>query len=559
MAIRIPSALARRGVVLVAAAAAMALGSVPLVAAMRSADLADAAAACPTSASIKVTVAAELVQPVSSVLKRLHQARALDDADPRCPVPTVTVGDPANMAEFLASAGSIKPDVWIPDSTMWVARSAASGLAMSTKPTSLARSPLVAAVAVDGVQARALSSATGWGDLLPSGGSPGVRLGLPAPKRLTTTMGALVALRSLAQARPGGAADLTAALRAAKLDVSGQSPEAWLGAAVQEDLVVPATEQQVAAYNRSQPKPTLRAIYPADTSAVSLDYPFVILASDPARQARAATLLAGLQDETGRAALAAAGFRDASGAVGAQFAALAGVDGARPGVGRTPDPAAVVAAVGALDRVTLGSQVLAVVDVSGSMAQKVPGSGGASRLDLALRAAVAGLAAYPDDTKAGLWEFSTELTPTTDYRVLAPLGALGKGEDGVSGRQRMSQGLAQVRVKPDGSTGLYDTTLAAVREVRAHWDPTKVNSVIIITDGANEDPHGLDLPALLSTLTSEHDPAKPVWVFPVAYGPSSDVSALEQIVGVTGGKVYQALDPLTIGQVIQDAIGLRAA
>ena len=48
-----------------------------------------------------------------------------------------------------------------------------------------------------------------------------------------------------------------------------------------------------------------------------------------------------------------------------------------------------------------------------------------------------------------------------------------------------------------GATGLYNTTLAAYERVRSGWDPADVNSVVLLTDGANTSP-GTSLGALLS-------------------------------------------------------------
>ena len=47
-------------------------------------------------------------------------------------------------------------------------------------------------------------------------------------------------------------------------------------------------------------------------------------------------------------------------------------------------------------------------------------------------------------------------------------------------------------------------------------------------------------------------------VFAIAYGPSGDLAALQQITQVTGGQAYAARDPRTIGSVMLDAIGRRA-
>jgi hypothetical protein len=63
-----------------------------------------------------------------------------------------------------------------------------------------------------------------------------------------------------------------------------------------------------------------------------------------------------------------------------------------------------------LDAVHRDARLLAVVDVSGSMAAPAPGAEGSSRLALALGAAAAGLQLYPDSTEVGLWSFSEDLS-----------------------------------------------------------------------------------------------------------------------------------------------------
>ena len=177
--------------------------------------------------------------------------------------------------------------------------------------------------------------------------------------------------------------------------------------------------------------------------------------------------------------------RTTAGAAGAALAAAPGVD-VDQGNGRAPDAASVNAALAAVARVIRPSRLLALIDVSGSMGHAVPGTKGATRLDLAVQASLSGLAVYPDDAAIGLWVFSTDLTRSTDYRVLAPLEPLTRGADGISGRERMAHALAKVTIEK-GRTGLYDSILAAVREVRRTWDPDRVNSVVLITDGADSD------------------------------------------------------------------------
>ena len=138
--------------------------------------------------------------------------------------------------------------------------------------------------------------------------------------------------------------------------------------------------------------------------------------------------------------------------------------------------------------------MLAVVDVSGSMAELVPGTG-LTRLELTIRAASAGLSLLPAGSAAGLWEFSTDLAPGTDYRELVTIGEVTGGH-----ATALVKRLARLRPIPNGSTGLYDTVLAAVRRVRSGYDPTRTNAVVLLTDGANQDPHGLRLAGLLDRL-----------------------------------------------------------
>jgi hypothetical protein len=107
-----------------------------------------------------------------------------------------------------------------------------------------------------------------------------------------------------------------------------------------------------------------------------------------------------------------------------------------------------------------------------------------------------------------------------------------------------------------GGTGLYDTTLAAVRAVRSGWDPNRVNSVLILSDGRNDD-DGMSLGELLRRLTDEQDPARPVPVTAIAFGPGGDIRALRRISEVTGGSAYEATDPATIARIFLDSVGQR--
>jgi Mg-chelatase subunit ChlD len=84
-----------------------------------------------------------------------------------------------------------------------------------------------------------------------------------------------------------------------------------------------------------------------------------------------------------------------------------------------------------------------------------------------------------------------------------------------------------------------------------------VNSVLVVTDGTNEDSQGVELGELLDTLSGEADPDRPVKVIGVALGPDADLGALEQIADATGGAAYSAVDPTDLQTVLFDALRQR--
>ena len=202
------------------------------------------------------------------------------------------------------------------------------------------------------------------------------------------------------------------------------------------------------------------------------------------------------------------------------------------------------------------SRMLAVMDISGSMRAAVPGTD-EDRIGLAKEAAARGLGLYRADSDIGLWEFSTDLTPTSDHRELIGISSLGPDGQGGTGAAKLAAALNGLRAIPNGGTGLYNTTLDAVRTVRSGYDPARVNAVLLLTDGINDDVNSISLDQLLSTLTAEQDPARPVPVIAIAFGPDSDVDALQQISRATGGATYLSQDPRQIGEIFLDAVGQR--
>ena len=130
--------------------------------------------------------------------------------------------------------------------------------------------------------------------------------------------------------------------------------------------------------------------------------------------------------------------------------------------------------------------------------------------------------------------------------------------DGRSQAELLAERLDELpgRLIP-GGTGLYDTTLAAVRAARNDYDDEAINSVLLLTDGEEDDADGLTLPQLLSTLRAEEDPQRPVRVIGVALGPDADLDAVERIAEATGGSAYSAVEESDLQDVLFDALRRR--
>jgi Ca-activated chloride channel homolog len=106
----------------------------------------------------------------------------------------------------------------------------------------------------------------------------------------------------------------------------------------------------------------------------------------------------------------------------------------------------------------------------------------------------------------------------------------------------------------NGDTGLYDTTLAAFQTVKRAYAPGRLNIVVLLTDGINDDPGGgISKPELLSRLKAEQGNQK-VAIITIAFGANADVTALRQISQATGGIPYVVRDPRQIVQVLTDVI-----
>ena len=529
--------------------------------------------------TIKLNVAAapEIAPAIKDITKSFNGQK--HSVDGKCVQAAVKSSDPAGMSTVLSGAGSVPgeadPDVWIPDSSFWVTlvRSTAKGASsVRLTPTSVAKTPIVVATsrtfankihnqgirptwdmllkATDALAAGAVSK----NDMLPA---DSVHLQILDPNRNAGGIGAVVMTRELLQGDPNADPIFTQIVRNVQNSLS-PTPQA-LFASFRRDVhgrapVVIVPEQAVWKFNHSAPATPASAMYPSE-GLLSLDYPFT-LATDNDVKVRAAELLEQAMSGTqAKNAVRALGFRTPDGRPGDGFTAASGLSPRIPRALPTPEPGDVTDIMQAWTKLSLRTRMLTLLDVSGSMAQSV--GKGVTRMQATAQVAQGGLAMLPDETDLGLWTFSTNLNGPLDYREEVPIGPLSTRLGSGTRRQAILSALGRVRPKPDGNTGLYDSVLASVRSLRKTYKPGYYNSVLVLTDGKNDDAHGIALSTLLSTLKQESDPDKPIMVVFIGYGPDVDMASMQKIAVETNGEAYHASKPQDVQRILLETIARR--
>ena len=99
--------------------------------------------------------------------------------------------------------------------------------------------------------------------------------------------------------------------------------------------------------------------------------------------------------------------------------------------------------------------------------------------------------------------------------------------------------------------------LAAYKEVQKEWEPGRVNSVVLFTDGQNEDKNGISRAELLQKLKRIKDAERPVQVIIIGIGTEVSRAELETIAKEADGVVFVATDPTKIGDIFLQAIAAR--
>jgi Ca-activated chloride channel family protein len=470
-----------------------------------------------------------------------------------------------------------RPDVWMPDSSVWLtvagARADAAELLPTETPPSLASSPVV--LAMQQPMAEALGwpdNGIGWADLLGSFargqtweqfGHPEwgpLRLGISEPTQSTAGLAAVLTVldldadNTLSDEEMLGGITFTQFLTAYEED-TGELLRSYSGAEADPSGLpagFPILERELAVYAADGAAVPLVPVYMREGTLFA-DYPYTVLQAswvDADRQELAGQFLEYLSGPAGQAAYAEAGFRAADHAAdgGALLSPERGFTAEVASPARAPSAEGLSQLLGMWPVLLRPNNVLILLDTSGSMDNQVPGTD-TTRLQLLQGAATQGLPLLNNQSVVGLWEFSTQLTPTTPYRELVPLGPAGEDVgDGVDRRQAMVgaiQGLSAA-----GGTGLYDTIHDGYLAMQEVWQPEAQNLLVVITDGRDEDHDGRSLPELLDDLGEAVQPDRPLPIIALAVGPEADAAALEQLTEVTGGRTVVARDEVSALQQV---------
>lgn len=520
--------------------AALLLGSGAGVSAM--VGSADDTARCTDSADVKVEVAPELYDVVYDRAQELQRNPAV------CANYDVSRKSASDVSRELKAGGADLPDVWIPDSSVWVSDvSNKLGPGWVNDSGSIATSPVVLGVPQALKDRPAFRSTPNWKTVLSDAEEP------VSVQDSTVSSTALVTA-SAANREATSRAERTNLLRSiirlsrSTMPLQTISDRATKGSDLARAF--PISEQQLIGYDKTNPGKKLVPIVPGD-GAAELDYPFVqpVKGSSAPKNAVKA-LLAALRTPETAADLSAAGFRVTPGVQPAGSSVPSDVKMVRPLTDKEQ-----VSSVKSWTDLSEDARMLVLVDVSGSMI--LPVEGGGTRVSLLMETAKLALNALPGTTEMSAWAFSTNLDGTKDYLPLVPdPKEIG---DTKIGRAHKAELRKQLDTMPDlvaknGDTGLYDSIWAAYQSATKNYGDGYVNSVVVLTDGKNDDPGGgLSLEQLLSRLGKTYDSDKPVKIVAIAMGDDTDPAALKRIARATDGLSYTTTDPSQIATVFIDA------
>jgi Ca-activated chloride channel family protein len=542
----------------------------------------------PGCVQLVVWASQEKSDQLGSIADRYEQTRPSEDL--RC-VDIKVVRKASGEAEHALATGVFesnegRPDVWSPAANSWVDLLEQHRIVAGLSPlvpaarSTIVRSPLV--LAMPEPMAKALgwpTSDISWLEIFklaqdPQGwasrGHPEwgrFKLGKTNPLISTSGLHALIATYKMSGGTSIDDPAVRAFMKSVELSVVhyGSTVSSFLKNLADADdrgetealsyvSAIAMEEYQVWQYDdgnpdfrsngkRLAPNIPLVAVYPRE-GTLWADHPYVVLdapwVGDQERRA-AAKFLDHLKSEAVQQEFKAAAFRGARGETGSVIDTSPYLDRFKPSILLSlPDQATLDKVQASWSELRKSARVLFVIDVSRSMNDRL-GSASASKLELAKQALRSALIEFAPDDQVGLWSLAG-----TERRNLVGLGAL---------RDQTAQLRAEIdHLTPEGNgRSLYATVSEAVGFVRQRFDRERINAVILLTDGRNDDPANSDLNGLVRALRAQPVDER-VRVFTIAYGAGADRDSLDKIALASRGTGYDAVDTSVIGRAVLDAV-----
>lgn len=535
--------------------------------------------------SIGLTVAASPdIQPaVQKIANRF--AESGKKVDGKCVAVTVKAAESADVANAIAGTGPTKalsgdgarpgvkaeadPDVWIPDSTLWTTGLPEDGTAKTAG--NAASSPIVLAASKSGAEKlSSILSPVSWSGLMsaanaanPDGLARRVRVLALDPTQNAAGLGALLAGAHVLR-KDGGSEELLVGVLRQLSESTVPSPGNLFATLAKATARVPvgvASEQAVWAFNtKNSPSNPAVALYPAE-GTISLDYPIVVRAGKGAVRRAADAFAAELTSAAGKKTVQDYGFRTPEGKGGGPLKPENGVNARKPAEIALPGQASINKLVQAWRQIRLGTRLLALVDISGTMAEPAD-STGISRMKAITDTSIEGLKLFPGKTEIGIWTFSDNLQgPGIDWKPVISIGPLAQQVNGITRRERIIRAMQRTTAIPTGNTGLNDTLWAAYQKMTKEYQPDKVNTILLFTDGVgNDDPTGgLDNDEIIKKLKQAYDPKRPVSILIISFNTTEDADRTQMtaIAKATGGAAYFPQTVLEIRDIFLKGIARR--
>ncbi|GGO01326.1 hypothetical protein GCM10010116_02410 [Microbispora rosea subsp. aerata] len=490
--------------------------------------------------------------------------------DGKCVAVTVEDAQSADVANALAgsgpTSGKLDPDLWIPDSSLWL-----SGLENAPKPTGNAAStPVVLAASKAGADKLQSAFSPSWTGLMsaanaanPDGLARKVRVLALDPTQNAAGLGALLAGSAVLKQGGGSEETLVGVLRQLS-ESTVSTPDSLFATLTKAAARVPVgvtTEQAVWSYNTTTASSTPAvALYPAE-GTISLDYPMIVTAEDAATRKAAQALAAEVTSANGRKTIQDYGFRTPDGKGGSLLKPDNGVSAKKPAAIAQPDAATVTRLSQAWHQLKLGTKMLALLDISGTMALPADKTG-VTRMRAITDICVEGLKLFPGKAEIGIWAFSDNLRGQgVDWKPVVQIGPLAQQINGVTRREVIVQALRQAKAIPTGNTGLNDTLWAAYQKMTKEYEPDKVNTILLFTDGVgNDDPNGgISNAEILRKLKDAYDPKRPVSILIISFNTQKDEdqAQMTSIAKATGGAAYFPQTVLEIRNIFLKGIARR--